>query len=331
MNGGGVVALVLAGVSFVLTVIWGGPLIRLLRIFKVGDSIRLEAPERHSIKVGTPTMGGVMFILPVLLVTILLNAVPLIGLSGVGRSILVPLGALIAFGLLGSLDDLRKLSQRKLGIGLRARDKFLIQIVLAAALAYALRDLLQVPHMYLPGFSSEIDLGFFFYPIAIIIIVGSANAVNFTDGLDGLGGLIAATAFAAFGGIALIQGQTFLAQFCFTLVGALFGFLWFNVHPAQLIMGDTGAMALGATLGVVALMTGHWILYPIIAIIPTSEILSVVIQVSFFKLTRGRRMFKMTPLHLHFELSGWSETQIVQRFWLMGLLFAMVGVALAVV
>ncbi|MEX2143618.1 MAG: phospho-N-acetylmuramoyl-pentapeptide-transferase [Anaerolineales bacterium] len=329
MNGGSV-ALVLAGISFILTVIWGGPLIRLLRLFNVGDSIRVEAPQRHSIKVGTPTMGGVMFILPVLMVTILLNAVPLIGLSGVGRSILVPLGAMIAFGLLGSLDDLRKLRQRHIGLGLRAREKFIIQLVLGGALAYALRDLLVVPHLYLPGFDTAFDLGLFFYLIATIVIVGSANAVNFTDGLDGLAGLISATAFATFGGIALIQGQVFLAQFCFTLVGALFGFLWFNVHPAQLIMGDTGAMALGATLGVVALMTGHWILYPIIAIIPTSEILSVVIQVAFFKLTGGRRMFKMSPLHYHFELSGWSETQIVQRFWLMSLLFAMVGVALAV-
>ena len=329
MNGGSI-ALVLAGISFILTVIWGGPLVRLLRLFKVGDSIRLEAPQRHSIKVGTPTMGGVMFILPVVMVTILMNAVPLIGLSGVGRSILVPLGAMIAFGLLGSLDDLRKLSQRDLGLGLRARHKLLIQLILGGALAYALRDLLVVPHLYLPGFGTEFDLGLFFYPIATLVIVGSANAVNFTDGLDGLAGLISATAFATFGGIALIQGQVFLAQFCFTLVGALFGFLWFNVHPAQLIMGDTGAMALGATLGVVALMTGHWILYPIIAIIPTSELLSVMIQVGFYKLTHGRRMFKMSPLHLHFELSGWSETQIVQRFWLVSLLCAMVGVALAV-
>src|SRR3972149_9499267 len=139
---GSTVSLVLAGISFILTVIWGGPLIRILRIFNVGDSIRVEAPERHSVKVGTPTMGGVMFILPVLLVTILLNAVPLIGLSGVGRSILVPMGAMIAFGLLGSLDDLRKLRQREVGLGLRARHKLLIQLILGGALAYALRDLL---------------------------------------------------------------------------------------------------------------------------------------------------------------------------------------------
>jgi phospho-N-acetylmuramoyl-pentapeptide-transferase len=327
---GSATALVLAGISFILTVIWGGPLIRILRRLEVGDSIRLEAPQRHSIKVGTPTMGGVMFILPVLLVTVLLNAVSLIGLSGVGLSVLVPMGAMIAFGLLGSLDDVRKL-QRKVGEGLRARYKFILQVLLATGLAFALREVLRVPEMFLPGFRTEFDLGLWFYPIAVFIIVGAANAVNFTDGLDGLAGLISATAFATFGGIAMIQGQTFLAQFCFTLVGALFGFLWFNVHPAQLIMGDTGAMALGACLGVVALMTGHWILLPIIAVIPVSEILSVMLQVAFFRITKGRRVFKMSPLHLHFELSGWSETQIVQRFWLMSLLFAMIGVALAVV
>ncbi|MDA1329978.1 MAG: phospho-N-acetylmuramoyl-pentapeptide-transferase [Chloroflexi bacterium] len=328
---GNAVSMVLASISFVLTVIWGGPLIRILRRLEIGDSIRIEAPDRHITKVGTPTMGGVMFILPVFLVTILLNAVPLIGLSGVGRSILVPLAAMLGFALLGGVDDWRKLSQRQLGEGMRARTKFLLQIILAAATAYALRDVLNVPHLLLPGLNIEFDLGFWFFPIAIFIIVGSANAVNFTDGLDGLAGLIAATAFAAFGGIALLQGQSFLAQFCFTLVGALFGFLWFNVFPAQLIMGDTGAMALGATLGVVALMTGHWILLPLIAIIPVSEILSVILQVTFFRYTGGRRILKMSPIHLHFELSGWSETQIVLRFWLIGLLFAMVGVAMAVV
>jgi phospho-N-acetylmuramoyl-pentapeptide-transferase len=127
-----------------------------------------------------------------------------------------------------------------------------------------------------------------------------------------------------------VQGQTFLAQFCFILVGALFGFLWFNVHPAQLIMGDTGSMALGSTLAIAALMTGHWILLPFIAIIPLSEVLSVVIQVAYFKMTGGKRIFKMAPIHMHYELSGWSETQIVQRFWLISLLFSMIGVALAV-
>jgi phospho-N-acetylmuramoyl-pentapeptide-transferase len=163
------------------------------------------------------------------------------------------------------------------------------------------------------------------------VIVAEANAVNLTDGLDGLAGLICATAFAAYGVIALLQQQVFISRFCFTLVGALFGFLWFNVHPAQLIMGDTGSLPLGATLAVVALMTGQWAILPVITIIPVSEVLSDIIQVSYFKWTHGKRIFKMAPIHLHFELLGWSETQIVQRFWLIGLMAAMIGIALALV
>ena len=158
-----------------------------------------------------------------------------------------------------------------------------------------------------------------------------SNAINFTDGLDGLAGLISATAFAAYGIIALNQGQWYLARFCFTIVGALFGFLWFNVHPAELFMGDTGSLALGSTLAVVALMTGHWFVLPLIAVIPVAELFSVMIQVGYFKLTKGKRFFKMAPVHLHFELLGWSETQVVQRFWLIGLLAAMLGVGLTLV
>jgi phospho-N-acetylmuramoyl-pentapeptide-transferase len=155
-----------------------------------------------------------------------------------------------------------------------------------------------------------------------------------TDGLDGLAGLISATAFAAYGLIALLQGQVFLMRFCFTLVGALFAFLWYNAHPAELFMGGAGSYSLGATLGVVALMTGQWLLLPVIAIIPISVTMSVILQVSYFKLTRrltgeGKRIFKMAPLHNHFELVGWSETQVVQRFWLVALLAAMIGVGLA--
>jgi phospho-N-acetylmuramoyl-pentapeptide-transferase len=184
--------------------------------------------------------------------------------------------------------------------------------------------------MFIPGLDAEVELGWIYIPWAAFLIVSLSNAVNFTDGLDGLAGLITATAFAAFGAIALMQGQIYLARFCFSLVGALFGFLWFNVHPAQLMMGDLGSMALGSTLGVVALMTGQWLLLPIITVIPISELISVMLQVSYFKLTHGRRLFKMTPIHHHFELIGWSETQIVQRFWLIGLMAAMLGIAFAV-
>jgi phospho-N-acetylmuramoyl-pentapeptide-transferase len=191
--------------------------------------------------------------------------------------------------------------------------------------------MLEVPDMRIPGIKGDIPLGVWYIPVAAFIIVSESNAVNFTDGLDGLAGLISATAFAAFGGIAIMQNQPYLARFCFTVVGAIFGFLWFNVHPAELFMGDTGSLSLGSALAVVALMTGHWPLLLIIAVIPLSEALSVVIQITYFKLTKGKRFFKMTPIHLHFELLGWSETQVVQRFWLIGLLAAMVGMGMALV
>ncbi|RME87050.1 MAG: phospho-N-acetylmuramoyl-pentapeptide-transferase [Anaerolineae bacterium] len=326
-------ALSLAGLSFMLTVIWGGPLLRVLRHFKIGKRIRVDEPGFHAVKMGTPTMGGVMILLPVMLLTVLLNAVSLIGLtrSGVGRSVLVPLIVMTAYAILGAVDDWEGIRGKRRGEGLRAREKFLVQLILGVGTALVLKYLLQVPEMYLPGVHGEIPLGAWYVPIAAFIIVGSSNAVNFTDGLDGLAGLITATAFAAYGGIAVMQGQVFLTRFCFTLVGAIFGFLWFNVHPAELFMGDTGSLSLGATLAVVALMTGQWPLLAIIAIVPVSEAVSVILQVSYFKLTKGKRLFKMSPIHLHFELLGWSETQVVQRFWLIGLLAAMIGVALALV
>jgi phospho-N-acetylmuramoyl-pentapeptide-transferase len=212
-----------------------------------------------------------------------------------------------------------------------ARTKFIAQVVLGLGTAWVLKYLLGTPDVFVPGVTGFFEVGIWYVPIAAFIIVSMSNAVNFTDGLDGLAGLIAATAFASYGLIALSQNQVYLARYCFTLVGALFGFLWFNVHPAMLIMGDTGSLALGATLAVVGLMTSQWIVLPLIAIIPLSEIVSVVIQIAYFKYTKGKRFFKMAPLHLHFELLGWSETQVVQRFWLIGLLAAMVGVGLALV
>jgi|YNPBryulayer2012_1023412.scaffolds.fasta_scaffold05531_2 phospho-N-acetylmuramoyl-pentapeptide-transferase len=329
-------SLALAGLTFLLTVIWGPPLLRVLRALNAGKAIRLEGPQRHLTKMGTPTMGGWLFILPVTLVTVLLNVAPIRGLTLLGRSILLPIAVMIGFAILGTIDDWQGLvgSTRKSGLSVRA--KFLGQVVLALGAGIGLQVFLRVPEMFLPGIKGSLKLGVFYLPIVVFIIVGMSNAVNFTDGLDGLAGLISATAFACYGGIALLQGQVYIARFCFALVGAIFGFLWFNVHPAELIMGDTGSMALGSTLAVIALMTGQWILLPIIAIIPVSETLSVIIQTTYFKYTKrktgeGRRVFKMAPIHHHFELLGWSETQVVQRFWLVSLLAAMIGIALALV
>jgi phospho-N-acetylmuramoyl-pentapeptide-transferase len=324
-------ALSLAGLAFMMTVIWGGPLLRIMQHFKMGKQIRVEEPGKHFLKMGTPTMGGLMIILPVALITVLLNAASLIGMKVLGKSVLVPLAAILGFGFLGALDDWQGIHGKRKGAGMRIRTKLLAQVVLALLLAGVLRYILGVPDLYIPGIRFEIELGWTYIPIAGFVIVAMSNAVNFTDGLDGLAGLISATIFAAYGGIALMQGQVFIARFCFTMVGALFGFLWFNVHPAQLFMGDTGALSLGATIAVIALMTGQWAILPIIAIIPVSEALSDVIQIAYFRITHGRRFFKMAPLHLHFELLGWSEMQIVQRFWLIGLLAAMLGVGLVMV
>jgi len=321
----------LAMLSFVVTVIWGTPLLRILRHFRIGKLIRLDEPGHHNVKMGTPTMGGVLFILPVLLLTGLLNAAAFIGLDVIGRSVLVPLIVMVSYSFLGALDDWEGLHGKRRGEGMRARTKFIAQVILALGTALVLKYMLDVSEMQLPGIKGEIELGLWYIPIAAFIIVSESNAINFTDGLDGLAGLISATAFTAFGGIALMQGQIYLARFCFTVVGALFGFLWFNVHPAELFMGDTGSLSLGATLAVVALMTGQWPLLLVIGVIPLSEALSVVIQVTYFRLTKGKRFFKMSPIHLHFELLGWSETQVVQRFWLIGLLAAMVGMGLALV
>jgi phospho-N-acetylmuramoyl-pentapeptide-transferase len=323
-------ALSLGGITFLLTVIWGGPLIRILKMIGIGEQIRIEGPQRHFTKLGTPTMGGWLVVIPVVLVTGVLNLVTIVGaLTVLGRSILLPLFTLVANALLGAWDDWKGIRGNGRGEGIRPRTKFLWQVVIALIAAVVLRYGLNAPNMFLPNYPEEISLGIWYVPIAMFWIVGFGNAINLTDGLDGLAGLIAATAFAAYGAIAMLQGQIFLVRFCFTVVGALFAFLWYNVHPAELFMGDTGSLALGATLAVVALMTGQWPLLLIIAIIPVSATLSVILQVAYFKLTKGRRLFKMTPIHHHFELIGWSETQVVQRFWLVALLAAMIGVALA--
>jgi len=328
--------LALAGFSFMMAVIWGVPLLRILLHFKLGKVIRVEGPERHYSKIGTPTMGGVMIVLPVALITILLNAATYIDATQIlGRSVLVPTGVLVSYAILGGVDDWLGLRGSRRGQGMRGWVKFIFQWGIALITSFGIYHVLDAPQLFLPGFDVEFKIGIWYIPIAAFIIVSMSNAVNLTDGLDGLSGLITATAFTAYGGIALLQGQIFLARFCLTLVGAIFGFLWFNVYPAQLIMGDTGSLALGATLGVVSLMTGQWAVLPIIGIIPVGITLSVVIQVGYFKLTKrifgeGRRVFKMAPLHHHFELSGWSETQVVQRFWLIGLLAAMIGVAFSI-
>jgi phospho-N-acetylmuramoyl-pentapeptide-transferase len=321
--------LALGTISFFLAVVWGGPLIRLLRAYSLGKQIRIDEPTEHQVKTGTPTLGGVMVIGPVLIITIGLNLAALMGNTLIGRSILVPMMTLLAFGILGGLDDLAGIRGKHKGEGLRARYKFLWQSIIALVIAAALHFVLDLRSIAIPSVPEKIDIGLLYIPVAAFIIVSMTNAVNLTDGLDSLAGWTSTIAFACYGVIAFLQGQAYLVVFCFTMVGALLAFLWYNAHPAELFMGDTGALALGATLAVVALMTGQWLLLPLIGAVFVAETLSVVIQVFYFKRTHGKRFFKMAPLHLHFELLGWSETQVVQRFWLAGLLAGMLGIALA--
>ena len=297
-------------------------------------------------------MGGILFLVPVFLITFVLNLANFLsgvewgkailrlfnfaeGSSLIGKSILFPLVVLVAFGYLGARDDLEGIrGKRTDGQGMTARIKASYQTILALVVALGLYFVLDIHSVAIPGIQQKIDLGLLYIPIATFIIVSFSNAINLTDGLDGLAGATSAIAFAAFGIIAFLQGQYPLMSFCFTMAGALFAFLWYNAYPAQLFMGDIGSLALGATLAVVALMTGQWLLLPIVGLIFVAETLSVSLQVSYFKWTKrrtgqGKRIFKMSPLHYHFELLGWSETHVMFRFFIISMLASMLGVALA--
>lgn len=329
-------ALILASISFLMVVFWGGPFISLLKRWRVGKRIRIDGPDGHQTKMGTPTMGGILITVPVILITLALNVYNLLGNTVLGRSILVPLGVMIAYGILGAFDDWAGVKGMRRGEGFTARFKMQIELALTFIVALVLYFGLDLHSIAIPGVPEKIDIGLFYIPVAMFIIIGAANAANFTDGLDGQAGIIMASAFVAYAIIADLQGQIYLERFCFTIVGASFAFLWFNAHPAELFMGDTGSLALGSTLGVVALMTGQWLILPIIMLVPVAITFSIIIQIGYFKYTKkkygeGRRVFKMAPLHHHFELLGWSETQVVQRFWLVQLLAAMAGVALALI
>jgi len=326
-------ALTLGGVAFVLSIIWGGVFVRVLRHLGIGKRIRIEGPQSHFTKMGTPTMGGILVLAAVLVVTMVAHLVLILRQQEIAEAIVIPLVIMVAFGVLGAVDDLAGLRSRrgKEGEGLFARTKFLWQVVIASGAAALLHWRLGLRGVAIPTVLIQLNVGIFYLPVATFIIVATSNAVNIIDGLDSLAGLISATAFGAYGVIAALQNQQYLARFCFIVVGACVAFLWYNAHPAQVFMGDTGSLALGATLGVVALLSGQWLLLPLIAIVPVAGILSVILQVGYFKLTGGKRIFKMAPIQHHFELLGWSETQVVQRFWIVGLLAAMIGIALALV
>ncbi|MBK6328318.1 MAG: phospho-N-acetylmuramoyl-pentapeptide-transferase [Chloroflexi bacterium] len=327
-------ALTIATMTFLLAVIWGGPLIEIMRRLKMGKQIRIDGPQTHMAKMGTPAMGGILIVGWVVLVSLVVNVVVFIQNLEFAESVVIPLGVMVAYSILGGIDDYLGFHPQPHGEkGMRARVKIWWQLGIALIAAVLLYWVVNNGHGYVgvPTVPFLLDIGIVYVPIAVIIITGTANAVNITDGLDGLAGIIAATAFIAYGIIAFLQGQNFLLTFSMVTVGACFAFLWYNAKPAQMFMGDVGSQALGGALGVVALMTNQWLILPVIAAVPYATMLSTTLQVLYFKATGGKRLFKMAPLHHHFELIGWSETQIVQRWWLVAILATMVGMALALI
>ena len=326
-------ALLLAAAAFVLTLISGGFWVRFLRDKKIGKQIRVEGPQSHLIKTGTPTMGGIIIILPVVLLTAAFNLV--------GRwSMLLPLAVLAGFAVLGGIDDyLSLVGTKSKTYGFSVRSKLILTVLIALGASLVLYlpapfGLANAGQVRIPFFT-VVDIGLWFIPFATLIILGTSHAVNLTDGLDSLAGWNLLIAFAAYGVITFLN-QDFinLMTLCFTLVGACAAFLWFNAHPAQVFMGDLGALSLGAMLAVIALQSQQWVLLPVVGAVFVVEALTVLIQVGYFKWTRrrtgqGRRVFKMAPLHNHFELLGWSETQVMQRFVLIGMAAALIGISLA--
>jgi phospho-N-acetylmuramoyl-pentapeptide-transferase len=310
--------------SFTLCMFAAPYVIRFLRRMKAGTMVRLEGPKSHQIKVGTPVLGGLLFTSVTTILTVAFN------LFG-HYSQLLNLGALVSCSALGAADDMLK-TLRVGSAGMRARFKFAWTLVIAiviVAILHIPRLLAHPNDVWVPSIGF-MDFGLFYWPLAIAAIVATAHAVNLTDGLDGLAGGTGAVAFGAFGTIALLtKGYGYTADFCFTMVGALLAFLWFNIYPAKIFMGDTGSLALGACLATVALLLNQLLILPVIGFVFVIMTVSVILQVAYFKYTGGRRLLRMSPLHNHLELIGWHENQITQRFWIVSMVAGVAGLALA--
>jgi len=302
----------------IATVIAIGPVsIKILRGMKFGQSIRSNGPATHLAKAGTPTMGGIMILVGVFAGTLLFAPRAL----GSAWALFITLG----FGAIGLVDDFIIVVARR-SLGLRARYKLIAQVILAGLLGLFVAARPEFgTTVSIPFLSQRVDLGLGYVVFAIFVVIGASNAVNLTDGLDGLAAGTVAIAALTYGIIAMQRGAGDLAVFAFALAGACVGFAWFNCHPAQVIMGDTGSLALGAALGCLAILTKTEVLLVVIGGVFVVEALSVIIQVTYFRLTRGKRIFRMSPLHHHFELSGWQEPKVVMRFWILGLIFSALG------
>jgi phospho-N-acetylmuramoyl-pentapeptide-transferase len=303
--------------AFAIIVILMPGYIRLLRFVGIGKQIREEGPHSHYVKEGTPTMGGLLIVVVVVVCAFFLGALD--------ASTYSPIAALLGVGLLGAFDDYLN---AKTGIGIRVRQKLVWQLVVAILAAVYIQRHFAIQDIRVP-FVGDVFIGPVPYIVfAAFAIVATSNGMNITDGLDGLAGGTAIFAYVAYLIIALLNvpHQPNLALLCAIIIGGILGFLWFNVHPAQIFMGDSGALSLGATLAVTALITGQVLVLPIIGIIFVVEVGSDIVQFVYFRATGGRRLFRMAPIHHHFELVGWDEEKITLRFWIVSILAGMVGV-----
>ena len=299
--------------AFIVCALIGPVLIPYLHKLKFGQSIRECGPASHMKKSGTPTMGGLMMLAALVLALCWGNFTPLVLTLG--------------HAVIGFIDDYIKVVMKR-NLGLTAKQKFLLQFILAGAYVYFAETHLQNTTLWVPLVNITFDFGWAYYALAFILLVGTTNAVNLTDGLDGLVSFVSVPVTLAFAFIAYMQGMLDVSGFALGLTGACLGFLLFNRHPAQVFMGDTGSLALGGGVAALALLTHTELLLVIIGGIYVAEATSVIIQVAYFRLTGGKRFFRMAPLHHHFELGGWKEVKVVECFTIVSFLLSAVGLGL---
>ncbi|MEF2245583.1 phospho-N-acetylmuramoyl-pentapeptide-transferase [Paenibacillus sp. IITD108] len=307
------------GVSFLIAVILGPLLIPMLRRLKFGQQIRDDGPQSHLKKSGTPTMGGIIIMLAA--------TIAFLRFADKTPQFWILLIASLGFGLVGFLDDYIKIVFKR-SLGLTAKQKLLGQLIFSVIVCVLLYNMNHSTEIFLPGTSWSFNLGWVYYPFVVIIMFAASNSVNFTDGVDGLLAGTSAIAFGAFAIIALQVSAHESAVFSAAMIGGVLGFLVYNAHPAKVFMGDMGSLGIGGGIAAVAILTKTELLLILIGGIFVLEMLSVILQVASFKL-RGKRIFKMSPIHHHFELSGWSEWKVVSVFWSVGLLLAALGLLIS--
>jgi phospho-N-acetylmuramoyl-pentapeptide-transferase len=302
--------------AFVLAIVLGPLLIPLLKKLNFGQNVRNDGPQSHLKKSGTPAMGGIIFLIATAVVALAFSK---------DKDMLLVLISTFLFGLIGFADDYIK-RVKKRSLGLRAWQKIIAQLFVALFLTMVASGVSQVGTSVLIPFTGKFwDLGIMYIPFIIFIIIGTVNSVNLTDGLDGLAGGVTVVVLGFFSVVALVSKEAGILVFCGALIGALLGFLRFNAHPAQVFMGDTGSLALGGAVASLAVVTKLPLFLVIIGAVYVAETLSVMIQVLYFKATKGKRFFKMTPLHHHFELSGWAESKIVAVFIIIAIILCLIG------